>query len=559
MIKELFRVGYGLKNILLTLLLCMTLVFLPSGEMIGFGTLLSAIPRYFFGIFTPLIIVFYYKYNECVFFGKKVPEIIILGIISGILINIHPPSALTVYLLIFIHWFFYRSGIADGLKGNLFKALKISVVSISLFLLLSTIYALPYVKYYYFSPVQKTPVVSAGLNESQKENQTFNKKDETLLYKDKNLFESSQKILGNLTRFEARTDFNMENTMFCLRQVSFIPFILPFLFLVFIFRKKSTKDFPESDVFDFLRTLFITGFIVASLGVFVSINFYFGPYFNAFRRTDRILFVLFELLALYFILFGKDMIKQKVWRYLLCTGLVFYWILLSKSKGMFQYDIILRHVPFISSLNLEERTLAINMIFFICVLGIIFLRWIKMLQEKVFKTALYFTISLLFFLWPVLSGGTILLTNHIFNSFNGIGAWALIEKIGLSKGHSKISDFENVGEWVRNNTPAKARFVFLNEPKAHNMKLLCKRSGIGALEEVGVDSVVDQKVKMLFNNNNFDEDVMRLANEYNLEYILTDNEYGLQRLINKDKFKIEYSGKYYSVLKIIRESSNEKI
>jgi len=560
MIKELFRIGYGLKNTGLTLLICMTFVILPSGELIGFGTLVSAVARYSFGIFIPLIIVFYYKVDEYIIFDKKISSILIVGVFFGILISFHPPSALIFYSAFLVHWFFYRS----SWRRKILPALMKCILSGILFCVFSSVYVLPYLKNYYMAPSTQVSHMPPKTKITEKLALPTGKNVESMIQNRNEKVENParkidiNKYFENILNFNFFTRFNKENFIFCVRQIFFLSFAIPFILLLF-YKHKKIKEVENPEVLDFLKSLFIVGFITMAIGAFISVTFYFGPYFYAFRRADKFLFYILELLVIYFLVSGKNIITNKVMRFFICAGLIFHLVLISKSKGIFQYDIFSKYIPFLKNTNLEEKTLFVNIILVTLIILIILIYKIRLINYKRFMAIISTILILILFLWPVISGGIVLTLNHTLNSFNGLGAWKIVSMIGFSKAYPKMSDFENVCDWVSKTTPMNTKFMFFDDDKAHNMKLLSKRSGVGIIEEVGVIPAVHTKVARFYFTNKTTESLIALANEYNLEYILANNEYILRYLSDRDKFKVEYSGKYYSVLKIIRKSNNEKI
>ncbi|OGV45662.1 MAG: hypothetical protein A2017_19970 [Lentisphaerae bacterium GWF2_44_16] len=556
MIKTLFDGIGGLKNALLTLLISMSFVMLPCGEMIGFGTLYSAVARYFYSIFTPLLIVFYYKYEEISISGKKIPSIVIIGAVSGILINLHPPSAITTYSVFLFHWFFYRSGFFSNFKISFYPSMIKCTSSVLLFLVLSSIYSIPFVEY--SRQMEKAPAAALVKMQKNISGTDKNRTEKTEHIPDGEKNETIQSIINrdtssadadkikNLADFSLYVYFNLKTFLFFLRQISFLAFIIPFIYFVFLFRKKDISALPQSQLLIFLRSLFITGFIICALGNIIAMNIKFGPYFEAFQRADRFLFLIFELLVIYLIFYGKSLVNSKVLYYFSACGLLFFWICLSKTKGLFQYNIISKVFPKIK-IDTEIQTLAVNLLIIIAVVISIFIYHSNIFKKNISRKILLFTLLPVLYLWPLLSGGILTSVNHLLYSFNGLGAWSVIGKISSSKAHEKEEAFRKTCDWIRANTPVNSKMLFFDRKKSQNFKLCCRRDGICSPDEVGILPYIASNIKKIYDSDskNISSEILKLVSKYKLQYVLLCKE-DSDDINFPDNMKLLYDSKYYS-------------
>lgn len=557
MVKALFEGIDGIKNVLLTLLISMTLVLLPCGEMIGVGTLFSAVARYSYSIFTPLLIIFYYKYENISISGRKIPSIIIIGALSGLLINLHPPSAITTYSVFLFHWFFYRSGISDNFRGSFFPVTINCAYSILLFLCLSLFYSVPYVEYGYFAKgdkevttlsqaIKPPPAPSPATPEAagQSAPQTISSTPvptAPLLSMDK---------IKNLSSFRPRMCFKLENFLFFIKHITFLAFIIPFIYFVCLFRKKDIAHLPNAPLLIFLRSLFITGFILSALGNLLGVNINFGPYFEAFRRADRFLFLVFELLAIYVILYGKGFIRNKLLYYAGAGGILFFWICLSKTKGIFQYNILSRVLPW-ADISPGPQTFAVNLLIIIAVLISIAVYRLKIFSANISRALLILALLPVLYIWPVLSGGIPVTLNHILYSCNGIGSWALMGKITSSKAYEMTKDFETTCGWLRKNTPANSRILYFDREKSQNFKLCSKRNGMCTVDEVGFIPSTAYYLGLLYDSSDTDlpEALVKFSDKYKLQYILISKR-DVPEFKTPSSMRLLYDSKYYSIFSV---------
>lgn len=518
MVKVFFENISTLKNTLITLLLTMTLVYLPYGEMVGFGTLCSALARYSCSIFTPLLIAVYYKYEEIYVFRRKVPTILVISAISGVLINLHPPSAITAYFMILCHWLFCKT-MVFRIKISAFKKVSVTCsLSLFIFALFSMTYVIPYAYHYYFNQSGNIKITQ------QLKIVPDPAKIEPPKAPANNVNDNVAPLVVKYKKAKRFFNFNQTFILYSIRQLFFLPFLLPFFYLVFLIKRKDDIEYPSPNLFIFLKSLFLISFIICTFGNLISVYMPFTPYLYAFHRADRFLFLVFELIAVYLLLHSGKFIKEKVLYYAGCVGLIFFWVCLSRTKGLFQYDLFAKISGI--KINLELQTLIINLIICLIILSTILIYRYGKFKKRTAIRILLLPLIAVFFLYPVISGGIVVATAHFINSLNGLGSWAIIGKFTPSKAADKITDFKELCQWIKSNTEPKSKFLFFDENKAHAFKMCAMRSGIGAIYEVGLsNNVSTSKLYSAKNSDGMAAEILFLVNKHDLDYVLIDNDY----------------------------------
>ncbi len=260
----LFKKLSFLQVISLSFLITMTFVMLPFGDCVGFAGIDTAFPRSTFGIFTPLILLFYFFDRPINLFKKSVPNIIVLSFAAGLLVNIHAQSGIYMFTVLLIHWTIFR---AKKLKN-----LQVILLALIIFLVTSASFLIPFI------------------------------------------LRNISSIHGFLTNEYVEYFWNqavLRRQMLWLLKLTFIPSCVTFLIVTFIFTKNVNKNLGSKAVFSFLKTLFITAYIVDIIGALLFGYIFIGNedlLVRPFIRTERLVFYLVELLVVFFIVNGKELL-----------------------------------------------------------------------------------------------------------------------------------------------------------------------------------------------------------------------------------------------------------
>ena len=262
LLRTLFNRSSLIENVLLSLLIAVPFVMLPYGCSVGFGGIGFVEARNTFGILTPLLLLSYYRDQPINIFNRKFPNIVLLGFVFGLLVNIHPPSGINIFAVLLIHWAIFRA--------KKFGDVLIIIAASIIFLATSATFLYPYMQF------------------------EFNK----------------VAMSGELVEY-SRSIKDRFRSLLWLLELSYIPFFITLLLVVLGFGKKIYENLESKDLFHFLKTLFIVAYIVEITGAFLWGNVSFmGRIAYPLMRTERFAFYLLELLIVFSVVYGKGLLMS---------------------------------------------------------------------------------------------------------------------------------------------------------------------------------------------------------------------------------------------------------
>lgn len=265
LMKNFFTRLSSIQITLISFLIAIPFVMLPYGECVGFSGIGTAFPRSTFAIFTPLLLLYYYKNQSIKLLGRNIHNIIVLGFILGFLGNIHPPSAVSIFAVLLMHWAIFRA--------KIFRDLKVILSAFIVFLVASTTFAFPFLLEKFYSSQEAL----------------------------------SKEYVDWLNQGASRIQ------ILWLLKLTFIPFCASFLLLSSTFMRKIYEKLKSKDIFTFLKSLFIVAYLVDIAGAliypFISGIAIFSSIPDVFLRTERFVFILVQLLIIYFVVNGKELLK----------------------------------------------------------------------------------------------------------------------------------------------------------------------------------------------------------------------------------------------------------
>lgn len=267
LIHSLFGRLSFLKIISLSYLITIPFVMLPYGEFVGFKGIWSALARSSFGIFVPLLFLFYYKNQPINIHNRNVSNIIALCFFLGVLVNLHPPLGINMFVVFLLHWSFFRA------KKN--KDLQLMLLATIIFLATSASFVFPYL-------LQKLNNTQELLN------------IEYVKY----FFNAKAPHIQTLWFYK----------------LTFIPTSVVFLLVIAGFCRKLNENPNFKHVFHLLKTLFIVAYIVDLFGALIYArvsgmsNQIISLIIYPLIRTERFLFYLAQLLIVYFLVNGKKIL-----------------------------------------------------------------------------------------------------------------------------------------------------------------------------------------------------------------------------------------------------------
>ncbi|OGV50887.1 MAG: hypothetical protein A2X49_05585 [Lentisphaerae bacterium GWF2_52_8] len=545
MLRGLFQKTKTIVIIAFTLLLSMSFVLLPSGEIIGFGGLHSTLARYLFGIFLPLLILFWYKHETVSLWGHKISSLVPIGAVLGLLVSVHPQSAIISFFVIGVHWTICRA----SWKKNWHETINTVLCGGFCFAICMASYAYPYVVNVYLDkkPILGEKSLNLNIEEiSKKIEVEFGRgiKEIEDKYGAEALSNTGLKGIRNFFFYKIRWDAVYQ-------EFFFLPFLIPFLLLL-LWPREEAPTWPDPDLWRFLKALFLIGFLINIAGSFLQENILMGPLFLAFKRMDRLLFFILELMGVYFLFYGKALGLGQRLRWVLSFAMLFYWLTLTKTHCRFQYDFLAKIWPG-HSLSLTCQTLIFNFVIAVIFCSLLLFYRFSLQTRAISKSLMAWFLIASFLSWPFFSGGIITAAGFALDSLNGIGSWSLVAKFTRSQAADRIKSFDETAVWVRANLAKDVRCFFLDD-NAHALKLACLRSGLGDKHEIGINQFRKKILKF--------RECIRAKNIASGEGILS--EMGVRYVVADaalagDAFKSpDYEERYRNRLYVVYEKCQEK-
>lgn len=491
---------------------------IPQVENVGFYGLRSASARSSFGVFIPLIALFYYKGIDLTLGKFKIPNIICVCGITGILGNLHPQTGIMLFAVLFIHYCIFNRA---KLKSEMWTLTAAAVVGgIAFFIFISV-----FLKQLYNT----------------------------------NAFSYIYGIIGGISlnaeiKHFNRQFFNFESLW--LTQATYLPYVFIFIIMLF-FKLDDEKDEKHRELYAFFKNAFIISFIIHIILGGLGYHFILFSKFSfaqIFMRGSRVAFFFMEMLASYFILRGFVFVKSKTLRFSGIAGILFFLFFQSGSRLEFHSNWLAAISVFKNFTLLQEtlffRALSIGALFIFIILS----------KKKILemKYLLAYCVFMLF-LWPVMCDGLRMKTGEIIDQFSGVGSWKLIAKFTSSTCAEDTEQFNELVKWTSGNTRKDDVFFYLlPDTYGHKFKIATIRSGFGDVLENGARSCnskariagIRATKELLSEKTKRTKKMDKLIDDYNVTYIVADKREFENCLGKLKKYKPAFSNDNYIVFSV---------
>jgi hypothetical protein len=535
------------RRALVSLFMSFALVCLPSGEIIGFAGLDSAIPRYSFGVFAPLLLGFYWLRGFVRMGSLEIPSIMILGAACGLLINLHPPSACAFFAVMAAHWFFYRAPrlFPKGIPRLTRFAVSFSVLLISVlfFAVFSFTYVSSYLRDKYLPPERAAAppgalVCLAGAAALPSAEDIKQIQDDAV----------RMVRAGFYPRLRA---FPKEDLVFWLEQLFFPPFLLPLLFFLLAARHAAPGT-DRDGLFGFLRGVFISGYCVNAAGSFLRLTVEFGPFFYVFQRVDRFLAFTVELLIVWFLARGRGGFKLRAGTFYWVSALILvYWLSLSRTRGRLGAGMG-RLVDFCGLGDGREAALLLSGVFALLILLALLARKTKTFSAAAGALVPAF-LTLLLVCWLALSSAPRIFAGHMLDSLAGLKAWSFVPGGLRGSGQERIKCFDDTVRWIRDGSGPSAKFMWFDYDKAQTFKLAVPRDGAGAVHELGLSRGGAELSRSLCSllAAGKTEEALSILIKMDIRFALAAKYMpGAMALLESKHAKLLYENDYYAVVRL---------
>jgi hypothetical protein len=509
MLQALFPETKYFTLTVISLLFVFVFIKMPL-ERIGFSGIRTAWSRSSMAVFTPLLFLYYIKGTDLKLKQFVLPKMLLLAIFLGLGVNIHPPTAIFLFMLFFIHWIFTT----EMSRNNWILAFALvfcfgvgAYVYISVFPsrnpMVLFIYALNH-----FSKIWDTVCLKA-----------------CLIFSGNHIYE-----------------------VWWLWQLLYPPYVITALILLFSFQIEL--DALKSPIlFKALRGLFLVGFVLVVLGSCIS---YFLPLFHLYvypcQRGGRVLFFIFELLCAYCFLSCQHLFEKKSRYYLLICAILFFFLFSSEATGMIFIPV---KRPSFAFLNLVLRILPV--LFLLC---LYFARKLGKISTMRFKNFIYFTSVVLLVFWPLASNGMKSAIGNFLDSTYHLGGWKTLQSFGLSNNQYLHDQFDSMVDWINSNTPEDAFFLYaIPEPRSLCVRIATLRPGIGGNKFLLGNKTIkkyDAIVTDYFeaSSSGSSKSFMRLLKDENINYLLVADKKRCEKLRQIGFGKIVFQNGIYTIFRV---------
>jgi hypothetical protein len=245
-------------------------------------------------------------------------------------------------------------------------------------------------------------------------------------------------------------------------------------------------------------------------------------------RGSRVAFFFMEILAVYFILYGKNYIRSRKTHLLLSIGILFFLFMLSDSRLEINSG-FLDAIPGFINLTQIEETLLLRLMSILGFIALAILIAVK--KGNAYILAGY--CSAMLFIWPLLCGTLKMKAGEIMDQTYAFGSWRLASKFTNSTNAYEIDQYAELIDWTRKSSRQNDFFyTFVSETLGQKLKLATLRPGLGDLRDnslyckdgARLAIIMERIIKEFSAKDNKYKIFKETLKKYNVNYIVIDKE-----------------------------------